>query len=298
MPTILIVDDDELDRELATRCLNPIEDLTVEHAQDGGEALQVVARQRPDLVLTDLRMPGMDGLELVGAICEDYPSVPVILMTSKGSEPIAVRALKAGAASYVPKSDLKHDLVGTVLQVLDVSAVRLSRERVVRYLRQSETHFDLANDPALISPLVGFLQDGLERIGFARPSTRTQIGMALTEALSNAMIHGNLEVTSELRDRDSEDYYRLIEERRAQPPYADRQVHCTAKESPDRVDYIIADEGPGFDTSAPGRNDPIDDLTRVRGRGLLLIRTFMDVVEHNARGNRITLTKHSPRPVG
>ena len=60
----------------------------------------------PALVLTDLIMPEMNGLELVKAIREHHPFVPVILMTSKGNEEIAVQALQGGAASYVPKSQL------------------------------------------------------------------------------------------------------------------------------------------------------------------------------------------------
>jgi CheY-like chemotaxis protein len=296
VPTILVVDDDAIDREQAGRCLKSIEDLTLVYAQDGREAIRSLTTQLPDLVITDLRMPRMDGLELVGSLREEHPSLPVILMTSRGSEEIAVRALKAGAASYVPKRDLARDLVDTVHQVLEVVAAGRSRQRVVQYLKRSESHFDLANDPELISPLVGFLQDSLQRIDFGSSTTRIQVGMAVAEALSNAMIHGNLEVGSHLRDQSIESYYRLIEERRGQEPYARRRVRFTASESPDRIDYVVEDEGPGFDRAAAPRAEGDDDRMRVRGRGLVLIRAFMDAVEHNSRGNRITMTRHGHRP--
>jgi anti-sigma regulatory factor (Ser/Thr protein kinase) len=122
--------------------------------------------------------------------------------------------------------------------------------------------------------------------------------MALDEAVSNAMIHGNLEVGSAVRDQGGEAYYRLIRERGATSPYAERRVHLTARESAERVDYVIEDDGPGFDVASLSRAVEPDNLLRVRGRGLILIRAFMDAVVHNARGNQITLTKHgTTRPI-
>ena len=294
MPTILVVDDEAVDRELARRCLASIEDLELCQAGDGEEALKLVAVQPPDLILTDLRMPVLDGLELVTKIRERHPTIPVILMTSRGSEQIAVRALRSGAASYVPKSDLRASLADTVREVLEIAEAGRSRRRVLTFLRESESRFELDTDPALIAPLVGFLTEGLARLGFDSESFRTQMGMALMEALSNAIIHGNLEVGSEMRDRGTGEYYELIRRRRGEEPYSRRKVRCVARESPRRVEYVIEDEGPGFDpASLPDPESP-ENLMHVRGRGLLLIRTFMDSVRHNGKGNQITMIKSGP----
>src|SRR5262245_47382431 len=120
MPSILIVDDDPVHRDLAGRYLEKVPELRILDATNGREALESIGAHPPDLVLTDIYMPGMDGLDLVANIHEEYPWLPVVLMTSYGSEQLAVRALAAGAASYVPKSALKDDLPRTVQQVLDV----------------------------------------------------------------------------------------------------------------------------------------------------------------------------------
>ncbi len=291
MPAILIVDDEPIHRELAHRFLTRLADLEVYFAATGEEALRQIEEHPLDLILTDLRMPGMSGLDLVRVIQEGYPYLPVVLMTGYGNETLAVRALTAGAASYVPKSEMSQSLLETVEQVLAVAQARKKREVVFHYIRRSETDFDLENDPALIPPLIGFLQNNLQRLGFGNESTRTRVGLALMEAVSNAMIHGNLEVSSILRKESQSDYYELVQRRRSEEPFSKRRLLVSAAESRDRIVYRITDDGPGFDPSSlPDPTSP-DNMLRLSGRGLLLIRTFMDQVEFGGRGNEITLSK-------
>jgi CheY-like chemotaxis protein len=292
MAKILVVDDDPQDRELARRCLEAVsETVEVLYAVDGKEAVASIRRTPPDVVLTDLRMPRMDGLELVRHIRDHHPLIPVILMTARGSEQIAVDALEAGAASYVPKKDLRQELVDTIEQVLDVSETHRSRAEILQFLDRRETCFELPNDIGLIVPLVAYFQESLGRRGFGGEGTRTQIGIALMEAISNAMVRGNLEVGSELRRTDRAEYDRLIEERAAQEPYASRRVVVEAIESAGGVRYTVKDQGPGFDPDTVPDPTAAENLLAVSGRGIMLMRTFMDDVEFNPLGNTVTLTK-------
>ena len=114
MPTILVVDDSATDRGVAGGLLAKDDQNTVAYATNGREALDVVEKEHPDLVVSDLQMPEMDGLELVEAMREDYPMIPVVLMTARGSEEIAAEALRVGAAGYVPKVTLGQNLRATV----------------------------------------------------------------------------------------------------------------------------------------------------------------------------------------
>src|SRR5688572_5277872 len=100
MATILVVDDCLTDRRRAGGLLRRA-GYEVAYAGDGREALEQVAAHPPDAVVTDLQMPELDGLGLVTAIARDHPLVPVVVVTSQGSETAAVQALQAGAASYV-----------------------------------------------------------------------------------------------------------------------------------------------------------------------------------------------------
>jgi CheY-like chemotaxis protein/anti-sigma regulatory factor (Ser/Thr protein kinase) len=291
--TVLVVDDSAVDRHLAGAIVHKIDGWQAVFAAHGREALDVIERQPPDIVLTDLLMPEMDGLELVQAVRARHPLVPVILMTAHGSEDIAIQALQKGAASYVPKKSLARDLEETLDQVLAASQTNRNQKRIVESLVHHESHFVLDNDTALIAPLVGHIEQNLDRMQVCAPSGLILVGVALHEALTNAILHGNLEVSSEMRETDEKQYYRLAAERRSQAPYGERRVFVQVAVNRQDATFVVRDEGPGFDPGTlPDPTDPAN-LGRVSGRGLLLIQTFMDRVEHNPRGNQITMVKRS-----
>lgn len=289
--SVLVVDDAAMDRHLAGAIVQKIEGWRASYAANGKEALEALQKQTPDVVLTDMLMPEMDGLELVRAIRAKHPLVPVILMTAHGSEDLAIQALRNGAASYVPKKSLARDLADTLDGVLAASQTNRREQRVLDCMVQQETQYQLDNDLALVGPLVGHLEHQLERMRLCEPSGLVLVGVALHEALTNAILHGNLGLSSELRETDEKLYYRQAAERRTQPPWSDRRVFVNTTLTPQEAVFVIRDEGEGFDPEL--LPDPTDasNLGRVYGRGLLLIQTFMDRVEHNERGNQITMVK-------
>ena len=146
----------------------------------------------------------------------------------------------------------------------------------------------LKNDLKLIGPTIENMQENLPSWS---DRDRLQIGMALDEALVNAMHHGNLEVDSSMKEGDETNYYELIRERQTKAPWNERKVRVEFEFSEEHICIQVSDEGPGFDPSAvPDPRTP-ENLHRVCGRGLFLIRNFMDQVAHNAVGNQITMTK-------
>jgi CheY-like chemotaxis protein len=291
MAAILVVDDSAVDQRLIGGFLHKDADLSVSYANSGDEALEMMGQSSFDLVLTDLVMPKMNGFELVSAVMTQHPLVPVILVTSRGSEEIAVQALEKGAASYVPKRVLSQGLLDTIYRVLAVSDQRRSRAKLLEGMKHFVCAFVIENQSTLIAPLVGYLQDNLTHMGLATETDRIRIGVALQEALVNALYHGNLEIGSELREADPKRYCELIEERLHQMPYEARTITLEARLSRDEATFVIRDEGPGFDVSkVPDPTDPCN-LEKASGRGLLLMRTFMDGVTYNDSGNEVTLVK-------
>jgi CheY-like chemotaxis protein len=289
----LVVDDFLIERRLVGRLIQKVAGLRVIEAADGREALDVIEREAPAVVLTDLQMPRMSGLELVAAVRQKYPHLLVVLMTAYGSEEVAIQALRAGATNYVSKKALAAELPDTLKRVLSVAAMDKRRRRVMGCLEVREARFKLGNDLELIEPLIELLLEDLGVMAGCDSAARMQSGVALTEALTNAVYHGNLEVSSDLRQEDERRFFALAEERRGLPPYRDRRVEVHARIDPTAASFVIQDEGPGFDTAKLDRPLDPEDLLRIGGRGLLLIRAFMDEMQHNETGNRITLIKRS-----
>ncbi len=292
MTVILVVDDSAVDRRLVGGLLATQGGYVLRFAVDGAEALAAIGEDPPDLVLTDLQMPVMDGLQLVSQASRTFPSIPLILMTSQGSEEVVVEALRRGAASYVPKRMLSDQLPQTIRRVLQAAGHRRHQARLMDCLEQSEYAFVLGNDETLISPLVGFLQERLAVMGLCDDADLVRVSVALEEAMANALFHGNLEIASHLREDGGAAFCELARRRRECSPYAERRIYVIVQLSRHGATFTIRDEGPGFDPQqAP---DPCtQDLEKLSGRGLLLMRTFMDEVCFNEKGNEVRLVKRA-----
>lgn len=136
---ILIIDDDDAIRDMLALYLRT-QGYLVASAADGSTGLARCAQTRPTLVMCDLRMPGMDGLEVLEALNRDYPGLPVIVVSGTGDMDDAIKALKLGASDYVTKPI--EDLV-----VLDHAVERaLERVRLRDENRAYREHLESVNE--------------------------------------------------------------------------------------------------------------------------------------------------------
>jgi len=119
--TVYVIDDDEAIRESLSLLLEAHE-LPVQTFASAREFLAVVPTVPPGCVVTDLRMPGMDGFELLQRLRECNLRMPVIVMTGHGEVPLAVQALKAGAADFIEKpfpAQALFDAIQSALQAIN-----------------------------------------------------------------------------------------------------------------------------------------------------------------------------------
>ncbi len=294
MPTLFVVDDSAMDRKLAGSVLEKLEDANVCYFSNGVLALEQLPLLRPDLVLSDIQMPDLDGWQLMRELHRRHPSLPVVLMTHQGCEDTAIRALEASAAGYVPKRSLLQDLGGTVERVLAKAFHECQASRVMRRVSQQEATFVLENDVHLLTALATQLSVSVQSLWQCDEVQILRIGMAIEEALFNACLHGNLELSSSLRDQDEDLYQQLARERAQQSPFAQRRINVQFQCGLRSFQCIIRDEGSGFDPILLPNPFSEESLARPSGRGLTLIRSFMDEVRFNDQGNEITLFKRRP----
>ena len=295
MPIILVVDDSAVDRKLVAGLLKPQLDWIVQFASDGVEAMTTITEIFPDVVVTDLQMPNMDGIELCKEAKKVSPHVPIVLMTGKGSEELASEALKAGAASYVPKAALATSLLETVEQVLMLANRNTSVDRLMKLNSLARYRFELDNDPSLILSVADFVKVTMQSIELGDQTDQRHCVLAMEEAMINAMLHGNLELeTSDVQAaRKAMHEGRVtpeVSERSQTEPYLNRKLHIDIEFTSNAITMLIRDEGQGFDCDSGMKTaDCIEQLSGEGGRGLTLIRKFMNEVKFNSSGNEIKL---------
>lgn len=293
---ILVVDDAASDRHFVREILAIRPEWTIDEATDGRHALERIEAHAPDLVLTDMQMPVMDGLELLATIKQQHPQTPVVVMTAQGSEEAVVRALRAGADSYVPKRIMHDELAEIVQRILSIYETDAAYKRLIGHLTFQQSEFELPNDLTLIASLVNLFRQAMEWLGICEDREQYRVAVALEEALLNALYHGNLEVSSKLRETDHRQFAALAEQRKNQYPYCERRIRVAVSFQPEEARFVVRDEGPGFDPQAlPDPTDP-ENLSKPCGRGVLLMRAFMDEVTFNDRGNEVTMVKRKCSP--
>lgn len=125
MGKILIVDD-ELNMRLVLSAMLKKEGFEISSAANGREALQILQSSKIDVVITDLKMPDIDGMELLTIISERYPEIPVIMITAHGTIATAVEALKKGAFDYITKPFDLDDLKNIISKAIKTRTLKES----------------------------------------------------------------------------------------------------------------------------------------------------------------------------
>lgn len=148
MPTVLIVDDEEMIRDTLKDILEN-EGFKTEEARDGKEALNLINKRKYDCVLLDIKMPGMDGMEVLGKIMEIKPGLPVVMITGHGNEETAFEAAKKGAYDFITKPPDLNRLLLTLRNALDKSDLMSETRKLKR--KVTKTREIIGGSPAIVN---------------------------------------------------------------------------------------------------------------------------------------------------
>jgi len=157
-PSILVVDDDSSNRVTLERIFTR-EGYTVHHAANGRDAIEQLRAELIDLVVTDLKMPGMSGIDLLKAARTLHPDMEVVVMTAYGTVETAVEAMKEGAYDFVAKPLKRIELVTTVRKALEKRSLRLENRQLRAQLSQLKEREFIGN-----SDNIRNLMDEVEQI--------------------------------------------------------------------------------------------------------------------------------------
>lgn len=300
MSSILLVEDSPT-QAMQLKLLLESGSHSVTSCDDGVPALDLLANGNCELVITDLELPVMNGLDLIRKMKADFPHVPAVLITGHGSERLAAEALKVGATAYVPKSMVDELLLGTVEDVLGVMRTDLRYTELIDCTVENRLVFEIPNKPELLMTAIDLVTQLAAGMDILTVIERYRISQAMQHAASNALYRGNLELTRQqcpqasVTETDMASLPKLVQDRMTSAPFRDRKIHLDARIMRDLIRVVMRDEGPGFDhkaLEAKIHSQEGSAFTGDSGRGFAIIYRFMDKISFNAAGNEITMVKH------
>jgi CheY-like chemotaxis protein/anti-sigma regulatory factor (Ser/Thr protein kinase) len=273
--TVLIVDDDSAVHDLL-RAMLSADNWRLESAMGGEEALARLLAGAHDLVLTDILMPGMDGLTLLKRIHEARPGTKVVVMTAVNTPASVIQSIRDHAYSYLSKpfsrESVEHTLRAALEDTVDADDI------VVLSARPDWITVELRCKLSTADRLTQFFR---ELASDLKPEDRETISSAFRELLTNAVEHGGHSDPSQ-------------------------KVHLTYVRGARCILYHIRDPGEGFSFDrlphAAISNQPDQPFAhaevraalgiRPGGFGVLLTRKFADELVYNQRGNEVVLIKY------
>ena len=191
---VVIVDDQALMRAAFRTILETAGILVAGEAATGDEAVALVARERPDVVIMDVRMPGSDGLSATARISREHPSARVLVLTTFDLDDYLFGALDAGAAGFLLKNAAPEDLIAAVGRLAAGDAVldpAITARVIARYrTRAGEAHGGIRPDPARAAALASLTSREREVLALlARGMSNAEIAASLTVGDATAKTH-------------------------------------------------------------------------------------------------------------
>lgn len=291
MPVILHVDPSTADREMIRDALSNQENWTIEGANSYEEARERLQLHPVDAILSEVELGDGYWNDLVSMLRSRQMTTPVFVVTAQMTVEGAAQAVRDGAETVLLKGSNYDEWPFPIECAIDQATSRSVRASVEKSLSSQKLLFVLENEKGRVPHLVNLLVEQCDRFGLLDDRDRMRIQVALEEAILNSIIHGNLEVSSKLRELEGDVFEQTVSERKVSLPYSLRRVILEAEYNYELARFTIRDEGPGFDVNNVRNPTEDDAIELASGRGILLMRSFMDETDYNDKGNEVRMLK-------
>ncbi|HAE40213.1 MAG TPA: hypothetical protein DCG57_16505 [Candidatus Riflebacteria bacterium] len=292
MIKILIVEDDDAIRSIMEKTVQRAGYETLS-APDGAQGLKLFKEFQPELVFSDINMPVMTGLEMLEKIRNiDTDSLFIIISTLDSPEYI-LQALRLKANDYLIKPALGKKLTDLLDKYGAIIAGRTKCREVLGMIDSMTLSMKIGNDLGLVSKIVDRLMLETEQV--IAPNDRIGVHLGLFEMLTNSIEHGSLEITYEEKsaamESEVQTWKSFLQQRYQNPLYASREVCLEFQLGKECCEWLITDQGPGFDwKSIPDPDDP-ENILSSHGRGVMLATMQFDEITYIGKGNQVRLVK-------
>lgn len=293
-PRILVVDD-SLDLATSLSSVLQLQNYKVDTACNGSDALRKIQSNVYDIVICDIEMPGMSGLDFLERIRKDGRAQEVILMTGYLEPEYFIRAIRLGASDFINKPIDSGQLVNAINSILIRNSDRESLGQLLNRLEQAQLSFVI--DPGKFAQhgvskvCTYFLQQNLD----VPQDLMTELLICVDEMVYNAFIHGTLGLTPQQRKLDHTHLQEIIAEKLGQPQIAARRIRflLSVNHQDDNIFISVEDDGDGFDYQTwlknliRGSRLNLDET----GRGLAVLYHLSDSLDFLDGGRKIQIIR-------
>jgi YesN/AraC family two-component response regulator len=290
MKSILVIDDEKSIRDMLRAGLTQYGYVYYE-ASDGRNGIEVYKRSRPDIVLTDVKMPEMSGIEVTKHLKGIEYDADVVIMTGYGSEELVIEALRSGASNYI-KKPISLDELFNILDGILLKRERRKKSEIIKDVVVYEHKKLVINND--ITQIWGVINQLLFNVPEKTGEAMLEgMRLGLYEIILNAIEHGNLGISYEEKSEaiQNNSYLELLESRSNDLVRKQKRIFIDCTTDHSGLSVEIRDQGKGFDLHEYGGLDSQEEMLRAHGRGIFLASLYFDKLEYAEPGNTVVLLK-------
>jgi len=262
---VLVVDDEEDVRKTLSEMVESL-GYTVVSAENGVEALEKLKGEGIDLIMTDLAMPEMNGLELIVNSKRTYPGVPIAVISAYGNVENTAYALTRGAFNFVAKPFTMSQIKEVLRKGIQLRELSLGTYTLMKFV-QSQTEMVFPSQPALFPSAIFFAVKECQWRGIEDETRLENVAICMEELLNNAYLHGNL------KDEN-------------------KRIQVRMAFDSESLSLSIEDDGDGFDGPKYMEKIREDQSSIPEKRGLFIVDLLTDEVRFNPKGNVVTVVMY------
>lgn len=288
---VLIVEDDSASLSYLEIILGK-EGLNYKTATNGEEGLALFKEYKPHIVLTDINMANMNGIELLAAIKKSQPQTIVIMLTAYNSEDYVIEAMRFGANNYLKKPIFRDNIIGLLRKYKNIILSRNTHTKIQSFVKKHSFTMEIGNEMELLPYIINHLIESVDLI--FKEDECMGIRLGLDEIIINAIEHGNLNIsyiekTQAIKNNALE---KLHENRRNSPEHKDKKVTISFELNENYCEWTIKDQGKGFNPSLIPNPILTESTESLHGRGIFITQFQFDEMEYSENGTKVRLRKN------
>lgn len=287
---VLIVEDDPASLNYLEIILGK-EGLQYKTATNGEEGLEIFKEYKPHIVLSDINMANMNGIELLAAIKKIQPQTIVIMLTAYNSEDFVIEAMRYGANNYLKKPIFRDSIIGLLRKYKNIILSRNTHSKIQSFVKKHSFTMEIGNDMDILPYIINHLIESVELV--FKEDECMGIRLGLDEIVINAIEHGNLNITyvEKTQAIKNNTLEKLHESRRNAPENIQKKVTIQFEMNDTFCEWIIKDQGKGFNPSLIPNPILTESTESLHGRGIFITQFQFDEMEYTENGTMVRLRK-------